>query len=271
MKNIVICIDETPLNSAVCEYGFLMAKNLNLDITFLHVIKTGVLSPNFLGLATGGLVVVQEDSILLDVVKPTKEDIEKAEKLLEDAKNIALKNGINANTCLQSGDLVETLMNYEKADVIVIGIGDESIKENIIALSRECEAKILFVNKEFSSIDSALVAFDGEEASIKTLNFLKNSSIFGKNLEYHVINVNKDPVKSQTVLSKAKEILKDKNAKFISLSGAVSDELISYRRANNLSIYVMGSFSKGIFATLFFGSTSQDVVENALVPVFLAK
>ncbi|NLK65858.1 MAG: universal stress protein [Campylobacteraceae bacterium] len=272
MKKVVICIDETPLNRAVCDYGFLIAKNLNLDVTFLYVVKTAVLSPNFLGLATGGLVVTHED-VLLDDVKPSKDEIEKGEELLQKAKELADEQGINATTQLQSGDLIEILINYENAHTIVVGVDEENnvIKDNIIALSRECESKLFFINKEFSEVKSLLVAFDGEQNSVRTLNFLKDSKVFGKELEYHVINVNKDIEKSQTILEQAKEIMKNENAKFVTLSGNVSEEIIAYRRANELSLYVMGSFSKSIFSTLFFGSTSQTVVEQAWVPVYIAK
>lgn len=272
-NNILICIDEDPLSKAVCEYGLFIAKNLNLDVTFLYVVKTAMLSPNFLGLATGGLVVTHEDSALLEDIKPSKEDIEKAENALNEVQKMALEKGINATTHLQSGDLIEILINYENANIIVVGIEheNEEIRNNIIALTRECEAKILFVNKEFSDVNSVLMAFDGEEASIKTLKFIKDSFIFGRNLEYHIVNISKDSQKSQNILEIAREILGDKNAKFISLTGNIAEELIKYRRANNLDMFIMGSFSKGIFATIFFGSTSQNVVEHALVPVFVSK
>lgn len=275
MKKILVCVDNNPLNEAVCSYGLEMAKKLNLEVIFLHVIKTPLFTPNFLGLAAGGLVVTQGSDMVYDPeeLKPTKEQIDEAEDMLKKAKKMADEADIKSSSDLQCGDIIEILINYSDIAAIVVSIKDETedIQNNIIALTRESKTPILFVNKEFSEIKSALVAFDGGDAAIKTLHSIKDSKIFGQDLEYHVLNINKDEKKSKEILDIARDILKNENAKFVSLSGEVADELISYRRANNLDLFVMGSFSKGIFATLFFGSTSKNVVEKALVPVFVAQ
>lgn len=275
MKKILICVDNNPLNKSVCGYGLEIAKNLNLEVVFLHVIKTPLFTPNFLGLAAGGLVVTQGSDMVYDPeeLKPTKEQIDEAEKILKKAKEMADKMGVKSNSDLQCGDVIEILINYSDIFAMVVAVKDESedIQNNIIALTRESKTPILFVNKEFSKVKSVLVAFDGGEAAIKTLHNIKDSKIFGSNLEYHVLNIGKDAQKSKEVLDTARDILINENAKFIHLHGEVVDELISYRRANNLDLFVMGSFSKGIFATLFFGSTSKNVVENALVPVYVAQ
>ncbi|MSN96584.1 universal stress protein [Campylobacter sp. FMV-PI01] len=273
MKSIVICVDHNPLNESVCKYGLNMAKNLGLKVTFLHVINTPLTAPHFLGLAAGGLVVSESSAVVyeLENTKPDDEDVKNAEIILKDCLKFADEFEVEATTDLKCGDIVNILINYENAYAFIVTTKEESqeVQNNITALIRETKTPILFVNKEFSQINSVLIAFDGGNSAVNALNFLKDNEIFGQNLEYHVINVNKDCKKSEDILNQAREILHKKNAKFISLNGEVADELINYRRSNNLDLYIMGGFSKGIFATLFFGSTSKNVVQNALVPVFI--
>lgn len=272
MSKIVICVDKNPLNSAVIEYGLNIAKNLNKEVVFLRVIKTPLFTPNFMGLAAGGLVVGSEMACDLEELKPTKEQIDESEKILEEAMKASQNFGIKATTDLQNGDLIEILINYENAYLIVSSLKDEGqeIENNIIALVRESETPILFVKTNFTAPKSVMVAFDGSENSIKALKAIKEDKIFGDNLEYHVANVNDNEEKSSKILASAKEILQNENAKFITLNGTTAaDEIIKYRRANNLDIYVLGSYTKGIFKTLLFGSTSKDIVQNSLVPVFV--
>lgn len=271
MSKIVICVDKNPLNRAVIDYGLYIAKNLNKEIVFLRVIKTPLFTPNFMGLAAGGLVVGSELACDLEELKPTKEQIDESEKILGDAMKEAVSHGIKATTDLQNGDLIEILINYENAHLIVSAVKDESeeIENNIIALVRESQTPILFVKTNFKSPKSVMVAFDGSENAIKALRAIKEDKILGENLEYHVANVNDNQEKSAKILDSAREILSGENAKFVTLNGSAADEIIKYRRTNNLDIYVLGSYSKGIFKTILFGSTSKDIVQNSLVPVFV--
>lgn len=271
MSKIIICVDKNPLNLAVTEYGLSIAKNLNKEVVFLRVIKTPLFTPNFMGLAAGGLVVGSEMACDLEELKPTKEQIDESEAILNEALKLAEKENIKATTDLQNGDLIEILINYEDAHLIVSAVKDEGeeIENNIVALVREAGTPILFVKSEYKTPKSVMVAFDGSDNAIKALKSIKEDRIFGENLEYHVVNVNDNEEKSSKILDSAREILSGENAKFITLSGLAADEIIKYRRANNLDLYVLGSYTKGIFKTLIFGSTSKDIVQNSLVPVFV--
>ena len=97
-------------------------------------------------------------------------------------------------------------------------------------------------------------------------NYLKKSKAKPSN----VINVNNNAEESQKTLEVAREILKGENAEFVSVSGDVpGDEIIKYRRANNLDLIATGAFSKGFFKKLILGSVSQDILQNALVPILV--
>ncbi|NLY03776.1 MAG: universal stress protein [Campylobacter sp.] len=271
MSKIIICVDKNPLNRSVIDHGLSIAKNLSKDVVFLRVIKTPLFTPNFMGLAAGGLVVGSEMACDLEELKPTKDQIDESEKILSAALKQAENSGVKTTTDLESGDLIDILINYEDAFLIVSAVKDESeeIENNIIALVRETKIPILFVKSEFKAPKSVMVAYDGSENANKALNTLKNSKIFGENLEYHIANVNDNTEKASKILADAKEILNGENATFVILSGNAADEIIKYRREHELDIYVLGSYSKGIFRTLLFGSTSKDIVQNSLVSVFV--
>ncbi|CZE46196.1 universal stress protein [Campylobacter geochelonis] len=273
MKKVVVYLSNNSLNNAVCQYGLDIAKNLNSEVVFLYVINIPIIVPNFLGLAAGGLVVGENSDMIyeLDEKKATDEELKEGEQVLQAAKKIADEQGVSSTTDLQKGDFIDILLNYKDVDTFVMAICEESkeVEENITTLTRELEHPILFVNKEFSKVGSVLLAFDGKEDSIKALEFIKDSGIFGLDLKYHIATVNDNEEKASQILQTAREILDGKSAEFITLSGDVTESIIKYRRANNIDSLATGAFSKGMFASFIFGSTSKNIVKNALVPVLV--
>ena len=74
----------------------------------------------------------------------------------------------------------------------------------------------------------------------------------------------------EEMLDLAREILGTQNASFICANAEVpADEIIKYRRANELDLIATGAFTKGFFKKLFLGSVSEDILHNALVPVLV--
>ncbi|PSM52996.1 universal stress protein [Campylobacter blaseri] len=272
MKKIIACLDGNSLDNSVCDYAIFISKSLNLEITFLHIIHMQAYAPNFLGLAAGSLIVNETSDIPYNInyKEPSKEELENANALLEKAKKYADSRGIISTTQAVHGDYLDTLLEYENVHSFVIPLekDDEEIRDNVAVLLREVKAPILFINKAFTPIKTVLLAFDGHEASIRTLNFIQNSKIFGDDLNYHIININKSKEDSEKILSKAKTILKNKNAKYITLcSGEIAEEIIKYRRSNNIDIIATGAYTRGIISSFFFGSTSKEIVNNAIVPI----
>lgn len=272
MKNIIACLDGNTLDKSVCDYAIAISQKLNIPITFLHIIQTNACNPNFLGLAAGSLIVNESSDMAynMNYQEPTEEELKNAEKILQKAKKYADSKDITSSIQISHGDYIDILLEYENAHSFLIPLekDNDEIRDSITTMLRDIKSPVLFINKEFKPIKTVLLAFDGHEASIRTLNFIKNSKFFEDNLKFHIININDDKEESEKILAKAKLILEDKNAEYITLCGGdVAEQIIKYRRSNNIDIIATGSYTKGIISSFFFGSTSKEIVENAIVPI----
>lgn len=277
MKKVFACVDESALNMAVCDYSIYVAKKLNLELVFINVIETSDLGENFYGLAAGGIVLGEKDMVLSPYEKlefqDSQKDIQKSEVLLEKCVDKAKEKGINADKILRDGDFIDVIAEYkDEAAVFVLGIkgtNSEDVGFNATMLIKEMKIPALLVNKDFSEINSVLVAFDGSEMALKTVEFVKNSKLLMDSKKY-IIHVNTDNDEAQKTLDIARDILGDKNAEFVAINGEIpGDEIIKYRRENNLDLIATGAFSKGFFKKLILGSVSQDIMQNALVPILV--
>ena len=277
MEKVFICVDDNALFQPVCDYGIYVAKTIEAEPVFIHVIESPELGENFYGLAAGGIVLGEKDMVMSQYgafdEEKSKLDEEKSKAMLEKCVAMAKEQGISASTILREGDFLEIIEEYKnEAKIFVLGIkgtNNEDVGFNATMMIKEMKVPALLVNKEFSPINSVLIAFDGTEAAVKTVKFIKDAKLL-KNAKKYVINVNNNAEESQKTLEVAREILKGENAEFVSVSGDVpGDEIIKYRRANNLDLIATGAFSKGFFKKLILGSVSQDILQNALVPILV--
>lgn len=277
MKKVVICVEDSPISEAVCEYGIYMAKLLKKEAIFVHVVENLEIGENFYGLAAGGIVLGENDMLLCQCTELEAQKQEEATKkgkiLLQRCCKIAEENGIKAIQILKNGDFIDVMSEYkDDARLFVAGIkgqSEDDIGFNITALIKEFKIPVLLVNKKFDPVNSLLIAFDDTPVSVKTLEFINSTPIFDKFAKRYIVNVNSDKEKSEEILTNARKILTNVNAEFISLQGEAADEIIKFRRTNNIDIVVTGAFSKGFFSKLLYGSVSESIMQNSLVPIFV--
>ena len=279
MKKVITCVDQNALLKPVRDYGIYVAKSLGAELVFIHVVEIPELGENFYGLAAGGIVLGEKDiltnsygSAQLGGVDAQK-DYEEAEVMLQECVSAATAAGIKASKIIKDGDFIDVISEYkDEAEIFVLGIkgsNSEDVGFNASVLIKELRVPSLLVNKEFSPINSVLIAFDGTDAAKRTLEFVKSSKLLAS-AHKHVLHVNADAAAGEEMLELAREILGTQNASFICANAEVpADEIIKYRRANELDLIATGAFTKGFFKKLFLGSVSEDILHNALVPVLV--
>lgn len=277
MKKIYVCLDSLNFNEWVRDYGIYIASKFNRELCFIYILENLDINPEFYGIAAGGIIIGENDTILNECFK---NDEENQEKCLEKASGELTKwveeansKGVMATSIIRKGDFIDVISEYKDDTLMFISeirhSEEESVNFNLLMMIKEFKIPTLLINKEFSPINSALVAFSDNEISKKKLEFLKAHSYFSE-IKKYVINVNEDEKKSAEILDLAREILSDKNSEFLSIKGSkAGEELIKFRRANSLDLVITGSFSKSFFKKLIVGSVSESILENALVPILV--
>nr|WP_314235001.1 universal stress protein [uncultured Campylobacter sp.] len=279
MKKVITCVDQNALAPAVRDYGIYVAKTLGAELVFIHVVEIPELGENFYGLAAGGIVLGENDILANSYGSPTlggvdvEKDHEEAEAMLDEYICAATAAGVKASKIIKDGDFIDVIAEYkDEAEIFVLGIkgsNNEDVGFNASVLIKELHVPSLLVNKEFSPINSVLIAFDGTDAAKRTLEFIKGSKLLAS-AHKHVLHINAGAAEGERMLDLAREILGTQNATFKCIQAEVpADEIIKYRRANNLDLIATGAFTKGFFKKLFLGSVSEDILHNALVPVLV--
>jgi nucleotide-binding universal stress UspA family protein len=277
MNKILVCLDGSELSKAVCDYGIDLAKKLNLPLVLLNVIEHSHISKKIdlsgnIGLGSKDILL---DELANEEMSESKQLILKGKAVLKQMQEYVKEQGLeNCNTLQKHGTLYETLDELSSdLKLAIIGLKGESnstIGSHIEELLRTLNIPVLLVNKEFKTIDSILMAYDGSEYANKAIKIAVQNPIFAKTKRY-IVNVNKDTNISNKLLGEAKQMFANANidVETKSLSGDSFEALLSYQKENNIDIIAMGAYSHNRFRSAIFGSFTTKMLLNSKVPLLL--
>lgn len=277
MNKILICLDGSNLSKAVCDYGICIATNLNLPLVLLNVVEHSHISKKVN--LSGNIGLGSKDDLLNELaneeMNESKQQILKGKAVLKEMEEyVKSQNFTNYTTLQKHGTLYETLDELSNdLRIAIIGLKGESssnIGSQVEELIRTLSIPILLVNKEFTPIDSMLMAYDGSEYANKAIKIAKQNPIF-PNVKKYIVNVNKDILVSTKILDDAKELFLnvDIDVETKSLSGDSVEAILQYQKENNLNIIVMGAYSHNRFRSAIFGSFTTKMLLDSRVPLLL--
>ncbi len=277
MNKVLVCLDGSNLSKAVCDYGIDIAKKLNLPLVLLNVIEHSHISKKVN--LSGNIGLGSKDDLLEELaneeMNESKQLIAKGKAVLKEMEEYVKSQNLTNYTTLQKhGTLYETLDELSSdLRIAIIGLKGESssnIGSHIEELIRTLNIPILLVNKEFTPIQSILMAYDGSEYANKSIKIAKQNPIF-PNTKRYIANVNKDTNISNKLLNEAKQLFVNANidVETASLSGDSVEALLQYQKENNLNIIAMGAYSHNRFRSAIFGSFTTKMLLNSQVPLLL--
>ena len=277
MNKVLVCLDGSNLSKAVCDYGIDIAKKLNLPLVLLNVIEHSHISKKVN--LSGNIGLGSKDDLLDELaneeMNESKQLIAKGKAVLKEMEEYVKSQNLTNYTTLQKhGTLYETLDELSSdLRIAIIGLKGESssnIGSHIEELIRTLNIPILLVNKEFTPIQSILMAYDGSEYANKSIKIAKQNPIF-PNTKRYIANVNKDTNISNKLLNEAKQLFVNANidVETASLSGDSVEALLQYQKENNLNIIAMGAYSHNRFRSAIFGSFTTKMLLNSQVPLLL--
>ncbi|MCT7464034.1 universal stress protein [Aliarcobacter cryaerophilus] len=277
MEKVLVCLDGSELSKAVCDYGIDIAKKLNLPLVLLNVIEHSHISKKVN--LSGNIGLGSKDDLLDELaneeMNESKQLIVKGKAVLKEMEEYVKSQNLTNYTTLQKhGTLYETLDELSSdLRIAIIGLKGESssnIGSHIEELIRTLNIPIFLVNKEFTTIKSMLMAYDGSEYANKAISIGTQSPIF-PNVKRHLVNVNKDKETSNRLLNEAKQMFANANIDVETsfLSGDSIESILQYQKENNLDIIAMGAYSHNRFRSAIFGSFTTKMLLNSKVPLLL--
>lgn len=280
---VLAAIDRSQFSAGVCDYAVWAAKRLEAPLSFMHVIDNHpqTSEPDLtgnLGLGTREHLLEKLSDIEEQHAKLAREQ---GRLLLDDAKQRALKAGIEAPDVMQrNGALVETLVEQENSvRLLVVGKRGETAHQasghlgsNLERVVREVHRPILMVPKTFTRPEKVMMAFDGSKTARKGVEMLAKSPLFN-GATCHVVIVGAETAEHRSQLDWALTTLTDAGhaAEGAIRAGDVEETLRTYKEEHAIDMLIMGAYGHSRIRHLLVGSTTTAMLRKAQLPVLILR
>lgn len=281
MKNIVACIDGSPLTQPVIEASAWASEKLSAPMLLLHALEKQSNSEQDL---SGTIGFGSREHLLTEL---TELDEQRAKVALEHGKVLleyaeAYLDGRNLSVSKQQrhGNFVETLEAIQKdTRLFVVGKqGTEHSKKSVIGSNLENAARslsqaIMVVSDDFKAPENFMVAYDGRETAIAALERIANSPLL-KDIPCHLVMVKRDVADQEEALEKARHKLNALGFKVEShfIEGdSIHGALLKYQQNNQIDLIAMGAYAHSKVRQFFVGSSTTKMLTECQVPVLILR
>lgn len=283
MTHVMACIDGSRATLAVCDYAAWAAQTLTAPLTFLHVLDrdTDGNNSNLSGsIGLGAQEALLEQLVSLDEQR-SRIALQQGKLMLAGAVERAAEAGIEAPLTRQRhGDLISTLT--ELADdirLLVIGKqGEEGdqvgrhLGSHVERVIRTVQRPILITQEAYKVPQRVMLAFDGSATARRAVELVAASPLL-RDLSCHVVMVGTDSSEQRAQLQWAEQALQATGHDVVCamLSGDVETALENYQTQQQIDLLVMGAYGHSRIRQFFVGSTTNNMIIKATVPVLVLR
>ncbi|MGF7160619.1 nucleotide-binding universal stress UspA family protein [Rhodoligotrophos appendicifer] len=279
MSKILAFIDGSIYAESVCSLSAWAASRLAMPVVIAHVLGRRMSGAFDLS----GSLEVDERTALLDEYARLDEQHAKLAQakgraLLETAKGLVSAQGLQADTRLRHGDLLEALSDLEKdAAIVVIGKRGEAadfaklhLGSNLERVVRASTRPVLVAARKYRQIERFLIAFDGGKSANRAVDFVASSGLL-KGLKATVLSVGPDTVDNRSRLEAPIRRLHEAGFEVegVLLTGDPDDVIVSQVETQDIGLLVMGAYGHSRIRSLVIGSTTEAMVRRCKVPVLM--
>lgn len=282
MGKLIALVDGSTYSTSVCDLAAWVANRDPSSITAVHVMghRQGVKQDLSGNIGLGARSSLLEELAELDAAK-AKLAQKRGRAILEDAKARIEGHGIaEVDTKLRSGDLVESIQELDaEADFILIGKRGEAadyaklhLGSNFERVARSTARSVLVASRAFQPINKVLIAFDGNAAAMKAVDYATRAPMFA-GLEFHVVTAGADTVESTRKLEGALAMLRGAGhqASGAILPGPADEVIASQVDAVGADMVITGAYGHSRIRGLLLGSTTSEIVRSCHVPIMLIR
>lgn len=278
--NILALVDGSAYSRSVVEHAAWAAMRQESKLTIVHILgrrEAGAqdLSGN---IGLGARTKLLEEMAELDAQKSKLAQL-RGRAILEDADALARASGVDQlTTKLRHGDLIEALRDLEAdQDLIVIGKRGEAadfaklhLGSNLERVVRAATRPVLVAARAFRPINRVLIAFDGGKSALKAVDHLSRAPLY-TGLSFRVLHVGPDNTGTRRTLDGAVAQLRGAGHTVDSaiVQGEPDQVIADTIQADGFDMLVMGAYGHSRIRNLIIGSTTEAMIRNCLVPVFL--
>lgn len=278
IKSILLPVDGSAYTESVLSHGKYLAEKFDALLRVITILDVRTYEWT-LNVGSEGYMPVVPATVYQDesyrfLMERSDGLIEKISNHLKDSKikhECERLDGSPVELICELGRQVDLIIigargDYEKWDIAVLGATIESV-------SRQCQTPLMVVDKKVGQFKNIIVAYDKSDYSNKSLKLAANfAEKLGLPIE--VLTVGDDEELRNECLDEAKHYLQPYNLKtqFRHEVGNASELIIEVtKNVPDYSLLVMGSYGHSRIREAILGSTTVEVMRNAVKPILMAK
>lgn len=281
-RTLIALVDGSKYSESVCHYAAWIGKRTGAKVKVYHVIgrREGVDRQDL----SGAIQLGARSSLLAELseldARRAKLAQAQGRAILEDAQTIIQADGIEVETRLRQGDLVETVTAKEDTgDMIVIGKRGEAanfaklhLGSNLERVIRSSHKPVFVANREFKPITKVLIAFDGRQSSTKAVEFLAGSKLVA-GLSITLAYAGPESPDVRQALETARTTLAQNgfDAEIHAENGKPEATLSRLIEEKAFDFLVMGAYGHSRIRSLLIGSTTSEMIRSCKVPILLMR
>ncbi len=281
IKRILVALDPDEDTPVATQYASEIAARYDGEVSGLAMVDVKQINSEVGGGAIGGLYYAEKIRTRLINMAHEQANVLTTtfDKSLSDAD-------IKHDNVIQEGTPVRQITQEMKYhDMLVIGhtshfLYNQPTKETntLPRVVKQGVSPTLIVTDEYRPVSRIMIAYDGSDASARTLQRFSQLQPFGNDLEIYLVNVRsgnsaKDQHASDHSLNKATKFLKSHRfVRIVSssiLGSNISEKLLEHASVIQADLIVAGAHSVSALRRITFGSTTAALLSKSQVPLFL--
>lgn len=271
-KSILLPIEGSEFSSSAGRLALEIAKQHQAHLSVMSIIDKPDIHKSLGPVPLGGLYYA------LQAEKKKLTDAEaEARKLVDEFTKKCKKAGITHHKIVREGEPVDVVSDEGKYhDMTVMGLRtlfkynakeDDNTLEGYLGRS---EQPVIAVPKTYESINKILVAYDGSLPASRAVHSLMQFGLW-QNRKLVLLNVNEDKDVGDLLLDRIGHFLESYGAQFekVHQYGGPKEVILDYAVKHEFDFIVLGAHSKDKFSQFLFGSTTQHILDQTEVPLFI--
>jgi nucleotide-binding universal stress UspA family protein len=278
VKSILVALDGSQHADSALEHGLWLARRLKARLVGLHVLDIVSIEGSFLHDVSGSLGFEP----YLDFSSKMREALQERGTVLLDAFRARCEHaGVDCDTMLPMGIVANEICDQARlADLVIVGHRgvNEQFSTGLLGSTTESVARkspkpVLVTPIGFKEVTRPLLAYDGSQRASAALNMAAQLTA-SLGLPLTVLHVAKETgAEADRVLGEAQRYLQSYEVPVSvrSLTGPPHQRIVDVLRDGAYDLLFIGAYGHSRIIEMVLGSTTEYVLRNTTVPVFLAR
>lgn len=221
------------------------------------------------------------DPLILEQAETLRRQIkQQGEKALRDLRERCTVAGVDVETYFETGIVSQIILEHAKeVDLVVMGRrgaggrwGGPLLGSTFEAVARHAPVPVLATVSDPRPLHTLLVAYDGSERAKQALAIALHL-VKDRNRQLVILTVDEGRNDRAAASFEAAVLAKEQgvDAKRLLVEGHAAETILQTAQEENADLILMGVYGHSRFLAALFGSTVDDVVHNATIPVLVCR